>query len=71
MLLRHRGDDRLLVFEVAINEADADPSFRAQIVHGRLMKAALGEADHGGAQDLLAAIGSVVSWRRHAGDTNE
>ena len=53
---RDRGDHFLLVFEVAIDQPDADPGLGADVVHARLVKAALGKADHRGLEDLCAAI---------------
>ena len=56
----HRGNDRVFVFEIAVNQADADSGFGADIVHAGLMKAALGKACHSGLHDLLAAILSGI-----------
>jgi hypothetical protein len=56
--IRHRGNDRLLVFEIAIDKPYANPSLGADIVHAGLVKAALGEADQGGIEDLGAPVGT-------------
>ena len=45
MAIRHRGNDRLFIFEVAINQADADAGFGTDVVHAGLMKSAFGKAD--------------------------
>jgi hypothetical protein len=58
VLLRDGGDHRFLVLEVAINEAHADLGLLANVLHARLVKAALGEANHGGLQDLGPALKS-------------
>ena len=52
----HGRDDRLFVFEIAIDQADADACLGADIVHAGLVKAAFGETNHGGIEDLGAAI---------------
>ena len=71
--VRHRGNDRLFVFEIAINESDADPSLGADIVHAGLVKTTLGEANHGGLHDLLATIlaGVYLEIRHKARTMNE
>ena len=56
MAVGHGGNDGLLVFEIAVDEADADSGLGADVVHAGLVEAAFGEADHGGVEDLLAAI---------------
>jgi hypothetical protein len=52
----HGGDYRLLVFEISIDQTDANSRFSADIVHAGLVEAALGEADQGSVKDLLAPI---------------
>ena len=56
MSVRHGGDDRLFVFEIAIDQPDTDAGFGADIVHARLMEASLGEANHRGLKNLSGAI---------------
>ena len=56
MPIGHGGNDGLLVDEIAIDQADADSGFGADIVHAGLVKAALGEANDGGLEDLGASI---------------
>ena len=54
----HRRNDRLFVGEIAINQSDAYARFGADIVHTGLVKAAFGEANQGGIEDLGPAIES-------------
>src|SRR5439155_13924406 len=56
MLVRHRGNDGVLVLEIAINQADANASFRTDVVHAGLVKAALGEANQSSVEDLSSSI---------------
>jgi hypothetical protein len=56
MAIGHRGNDRLFVFEVAVDEADADTSFGTDVVHAGLMKSAFGKADYSGIKDLGTSI---------------
>ena len=62
---RHGGNDRLLVFEIAIDQSDADAGLGANIVHAGLVKAALGEANDRCIQYLglrRSTIGSLNIW---------
>src|SRR6187399_2230523 len=52
----HGGDDGFFVCKIAIDKADADSGFGADIVHTGLVEAAFGEADQGGIKDLLWSI---------------
>jgi len=52
----HGRDDGFLIFEVAVDQADADAGFSANIVHTGLMKPVFGETDEGGVEDLRAPI---------------
>ena len=54
--VRHCRDDRLFVFEIAIDQPDADPGLSADVVHAGLVKTALGEANKGCVEDLGAPI---------------
>ena len=56
MAVRHCGNDRLFVFEIAIDQPDADPSLGANVVHAGLVKTALGEANKGCIEDLTTPI---------------
>ena len=47
---------RLLYFKMPVDQTDADSSFGADVVHARLMKSALGEADDGRLENLGPAI---------------
>ncbi len=47
MAIRHGGDDRFFVCKIAVDQADADSGFGADIVHTGLVEAAFGEANHG------------------------
>ena len=58
--VRHCGDDRLFVFEIAIDQSDADSGLSADIVHAGLMKTALGEANKGCIEDLTTPIWSRI-----------
>jgi hypothetical protein len=53
----HRRNDRLLVFEIAIDQPDADAGFGTNVVHAGLVKSAFGKADQSGIEDLGATIG--------------
>ena len=50
--VRHRGNHRLFIFEVAIDQADADAGFGTDVVHAGLVKSAFGKADQSGIKDL-------------------
>ncbi len=52
MPVRHRGNDRLFVFEIAIDKANADAGFGTDVVHAGLVKSAFGKADQSGIKDL-------------------
>ena len=52
----HRRDDRFLVREVAVDQANADTSFRADIVHAGLVKPALRKRGDRRLQNLIAAV---------------
>jgi len=52
----HRRNDCLLIFEIAIDQFDADPSLSADIVHAGLVKPAFGEADQRSFKDLGTPI---------------
>ena len=54
--IRHCGDDRLFVFEIAIDQPDADPGLSADVVHAGLVKTALGEANKSCIEDLTTPI---------------
>jgi hypothetical protein len=71
--VRHCGDDRLFVFEIAIDQPDADPGLSADIVHARLMKTTLGEANKGRIKDLTTPIWNGICWglRHRIGTMNE
>ncbi|MGH7982486.1 MAG: hypothetical protein ACREFF_04985 [Candidatus Udaeobacter sp.] len=56
MAISHCGNDSLFVFEVAVDEANADTSFTTDVVHAGLMKPAFGEADYSGIKDLGTSI---------------
>jgi hypothetical protein len=58
MPISNCGNDGVLVLEIAINEANADPSFGTDIVHAGRVKASFGEADQGGIENLGAPIGA-------------
>ena len=57
MFLSQRSDDSFLAREVAVNKPDADPRRLRNVVHTALVEAALGEANHRSAKDLLPTIG--------------
>src|SRR5689334_14553553 len=65
--VRHRGDYGFLVLKIAVDQADADSSFGANIMHASLVKSVLGEAGDGGLEDLGPAIenGGVSEGLRH------
>ena len=71
VLLRHGGNDRLLVGEIAIDQPHADAGFGADIVHARLVKAVPGEANHGGLKDLGPAFKPRLSWDLRHWNDNE
>jgi hypothetical protein len=54
--VRHCGNDRLFVFEIAIDQSDADPRLSANVVHAGLVKTAFGEANKGCIEDLATPI---------------
>ena len=54
--ISHCGNDRVLVFEITINEANTDPGFGANVVHAGLVEASFGEADQGRVKDLGLSI---------------
>ena len=56
MMVGHRRDHRFFVGKVTIDEPDADSGFGADIMHARLVKSAIGEANHGGIENLRAPI---------------
>ncbi len=56
MPIGHCGNDRILVLEIAINQANADPGLCANVVHAGLVEASFGEADKGGIENLGASI---------------
>jgi hypothetical protein len=56
--VRHCRNDRLFVFEIAIDQSDADPGLSTDVVHAGLVKPALGEANKGCIEDLTTAIGN-------------
>ena len=58
MAIRHRRNDRLFVFEIAIDQPDADAGFGTDVVHAGLVKAAFGKADQSGIKDLGTSIGA-------------
>ncbi len=45
MPIGHCGNDRILILEIAINQANTDPGLGADVVHAGLVKASLSEAD--------------------------
>ncbi len=56
MPIGHCGNDRILVLEIAINQANADPSLCANVVHAGLVEASFGEADQGRIENLGVSI---------------
>jgi hypothetical protein len=56
MPIRHCGNDCFLVFEIAINQTNADPGLGGDVVHAGLVEASLGEADQGCIENLRASI---------------
>jgi hypothetical protein len=54
--VRHRGNDRLFIFKIAIDQSDADPGLSADVMHAGLVKTAFGEANKGCIQDLAPSI---------------
>ena len=52
----HGGNDGFFVFKIAVDKADADSGFGADIVHTGLVEAAFGEADQSSIKDLLWSI---------------
>ena len=52
----HRGNDRVLVLEIAINQANADTGLGANVVHAGLVEASFSEADQGCIENLGASI---------------
>src|SRR5215212_2091270 len=73
MLLRHGANDCLFILEVAIDEANADAGFSADIVHAGEVKSLPGEAKDRGIDDLGLTIGGgiVLEDGRHGGKMNE
>ena len=71
--VRHCGNDRLFVFEIAIDQSDANPRFSTDIVHAGLVKTALGEANKSCIKDLATPIRNRIClglWHRF-GTMNE
>ena len=60
MPIGHCRNDRILVFEIAINEADADPSLSADVMHAGLVKPSLGEAHQRRVKNLGGPIEAMV-----------
>ena len=56
MAVRHRGNHRFFVFEVPIDQTDANAGFGTDIMHAGLMKPAFGKADYSGIKDLRTSI---------------
>jgi hypothetical protein len=56
MPIGHCRNDRILILEIAINEADTDPGLGANVVHAGLVEASFGEADQGRIENLGASI---------------
>ena len=56
MPVRHCGNDRVLILEIAINQANTDPGLGADVVHAGLVKASLSEADQGRIENLGVSI---------------
>ena len=52
----HCRNDSFLVFEVTIDQPNADPCLTADIMHAGLVKPAFGEADYGSLKDLGTPI---------------
>jgi len=59
----HSRNHVLLVLEIAINQADADPGFSADIVHARLVETALGKTRHRGIENLGRPVKDGVDLR--------
>src|SRR4030095_11325165 len=60
MPIGHCGNNGILVLKIAINEANADPGFGANVVHAGLVEASLSEADQGRIKNLGASIRAGV-----------
>jgi len=56
MAISHRGNDRLFVFKVAIDQANADARLSTDVVHAGLVEATSGEAHEGGVKDLGPSV---------------
>src|SRR6266513_3719880 len=72
--VRHGGNDGFLIFEVTVDQADADPSFSTNIVHAGLVKSPLGKANQSGIKDLGTSIGIgrfYLGLRHKFGKMNE
>src|SRR5436190_17455216 len=72
--VRHGGNDGFFIFEVTVDQADADPSFSTNIVHAGLVKSPLGKANQSGIKDLGTSIGIgrfYLGLRHKFGKMNE
>jgi hypothetical protein len=66
MPIGHGCDDGLFVFEVAVDQTDADAGFGADIVHTGLVETVFGETDDGSVEDLGPTIEGGFNLRiRH------
>src|SRR5260370_12094217 len=63
MSIRHRRNHGLFILKIAIDQADADPGFGADIVHARLVETTFGKARHRGIEDLGGPVKDGVSLR--------
>ena len=63
MPIGHGGNDGLLIGEIAIDQADADPGLRTDIVHARLVEAPFGKANYCRIKDLCSSIETGIGLR--------
>jgi hypothetical protein len=67
VLARHVLDDGVLAVEIAVDEAHTDVGRRADVVHGRQVETAFGEAAHRRPEDLppplTADVGNGLRFR--------
>ena len=56
MPVSHCRNDRILILEIPINQANTYPGLGANVVHAGLVEASFGEADQGRIENLGASI---------------
>src|SRR6187200_1554853 len=59
----HGRDNGFLIFEVAVDQTDANAGFSTNVVHTSLVETVFGETDDGGVEDLTSAIEGGLNLR--------